>query len=46
MEFNHVVVHDADMDGDVEGNEENPASPDPPIWSEVLIILLVWQRAS
>lgn len=36
MEFNHIVPHDADVDGDAEGSEENnPATPDPPIWSEV-----------
>lgn len=36
MEFNHVVVHDGDIDGDIEGFEDNPASPDPPIWSEIM----------
>ncbi|XVE97398.1 hypothetical protein REPUB_Repub03eG0015900 [Reevesia pubescens] len=36
MEFHHIVPHDGDMDGDIERNEENPASPDPPIWSEVM----------
>lgn len=38
MEFDHIVVHDGEVDGDLEENEDNPASPDPPIWSEVLII--------
>ncbi|KAF8393148.1 hypothetical protein HHK36_021389 [Tetracentron sinense] len=32
MEFHHIVPHDDDMDGDTVGNEDNPASPDPPIW--------------
>ncbi|XWS17834.1 hypothetical protein CRYUN_Cryun33cG0102300 [Craigia yunnanensis] len=36
MEFHHIVPHDGDMDGDVERNEENPTSPDPPIWSEIM----------
>ncbi|XVF89343.1 hypothetical protein PTKIN_Ptkin19aG0122600 [Pterospermum kingtungense] len=36
MEFHHVVPHDGDMDGDFERNEENPTSPDPPIWSEIM----------
>ncbi|XP_019704018.1 probable sucrose-phosphate synthase 1 isoform X2 [Elaeis guineensis] len=35
MEFNHIIVHDGDMD-EVEGNEDNSASPDPPIWSEIM----------
>lgn len=35
MEFNHIVLHE-DTDGDVEGNEDNPASPDPPIWPEIM----------
>ncbi|KAK8286565.1 hypothetical protein V6Z12_D08G304500 [Gossypium hirsutum] len=38
MEFHHIVPHDGDMDGDVERNEENSTSPDPPIWSETLIM--------
>ncbi|XP_021887005.1 probable sucrose-phosphate synthase 1 [Carica papaya] len=36
MEFHHIVPHDADMDGEVERDEDNPASPDPPIWSEIM----------
>ncbi|KAG1363968.1 Sucrose-phosphate synthase [Cocos nucifera] len=36
MEFHHVVVHDGDMDGEVEGSEDNSSSPDPPIWSEIM----------
>ncbi|KAK1269027.1 putative sucrose-phosphate synthase 1 [Acorus gramineus] len=36
MEFNHIVVHEGDLDGDAEGNEENPAAPDPPIWTEIM----------
>ncbi|XVE53595.1 hypothetical protein DITRI_Ditri03aG0014900 [Diplodiscus trichospermus] len=36
MEFHHIVPHDGDTDGDVERNEENPTSPDPPIWSEIM----------
>ncbi|KAK5814173.1 probable sucrose-phosphate synthase 1 [Gossypium arboreum] len=36
MEFHHIIPHDGDMDGDVERNEENSTSPDPPIWSEIM----------
>ncbi|KAL5783087.1 hypothetical protein ACOSP7_008116 [Xanthoceras sorbifolium] len=36
MEFHHIVPHDGDMDGEVEKNEDNPASPDPPIWPEIM----------
>lgn len=35
MEFHHIVPHDGDVDGD----EDNPASSDPPIWSEVMTSL-------
>ncbi|KAL9267329.1 Sucrose-phosphate synthase-like protein [Drosera capensis] len=35
MEFNHIVPHDADMDGDAEAHDENTSS-DPPIWSEIM----------
>ena len=38
MEFHHIVPHDSDMDRETEGNEDNPATSDPPIWSEVLTI--------
>ncbi|KAF5196703.1 Sucrose phosphate synthase [Thalictrum thalictroides] len=36
MEFHHIVPHDGDIDGETDGNEDNPASPDPPIWSEIM----------
>ncbi|XVF34579.1 hypothetical protein REPUB_Repub18cG0070700 [Reevesia pubescens] len=36
MEFHHIVPQDGDMDGEIEGNEEHPSSPDPPIWSEIM----------
>ena len=36
MEFHHVVPHEGDVDGEVEKSEDNPASADPPIWSEVI----------
>ncbi|XP_059460480.1 probable sucrose-phosphate synthase 1 [Corylus avellana] len=36
MEFHHIVPHDGDTDGDVERNDDDPASPDPPIWSEIM----------
>lgn len=39
MEFHHIVPHDGDTDGDVERNDDDPASPDPPIWSEVMTCL-------
>lgn len=38
MEFHHIVPHDADMEREIEG-DDNPESPDPPVWSEVLAIL-------
>ncbi|GFY99701.1 sucrose phosphate synthase 1F [Actinidia rufa] len=40
MEFHHIVPHEGDMDGETEGNEDQPTSPDPPIWPEVPIISL------
>ncbi|XP_021899158.1 probable sucrose-phosphate synthase 1 [Carica papaya] len=36
MEFHHIVPQEGDMDGELEGNEDHPASPDPPIWSEIM----------
>ncbi|XP_024960670.1 probable sucrose-phosphate synthase 1 [Cynara cardunculus var. scolymus] len=36
MEFNHIVPHDGDMDGETEGAEDHQASPDPPIWTEIM----------
>lgn len=39
MEFHHIVPHNGDVDGEVERDEGSPASPDPPIWSEVIIVL-------
>ncbi|KAG0454506.1 hypothetical protein HPP92_023798 [Vanilla planifolia] len=36
MEFHHIVAHDGDIDVDVDGNEDNPPSPDPPIWAEIM----------
>lgn len=41
MEFHHIVPHDGDMD-EVDRNEDNPSSPDLPIWSEVVTLLCVW----
>ncbi|RXH74377.1 hypothetical protein DVH24_029098 [Malus domestica] len=38
MEFHHIVPHDGDIDAETEANEDHPTSPDPPIWSEVLIM--------
>ncbi|KAJ4850004.1 putative protein serine/threonine kinase [Turnera subulata] len=36
MEFHHIIPHDGDIDGEEENDEENSASPDPPIWSEIM----------
>ncbi|GFY99702.1 sucrose phosphate synthase 1F [Actinidia rufa] len=36
MEFHHIVPHEGDMDGETEGNEDQPTSPDPPIWPEIV----------
>ncbi|KAL6989083.1 putative protein serine/threonine kinase [Sarracenia purpurea var. burkii] len=38
MEFHHIVPQD--VDGETEGNEDQPTSPDPPIWSESMILAL------
>lgn len=38
MEFHHIVPQDGDMDGETEGNEDHPRTPDPLIWSEVIFI--------
>ncbi|KAL8152638.1 hypothetical protein V2J09_010398, partial [Rumex salicifolius] len=36
MEFNHIVPQEGDMDGETEGNDEHPKSPDQPIWGEIM----------
>ncbi|KAH9760590.1 Sucrose-phosphate synthase 1 [Citrus sinensis] len=36
IEFHHIVRHNGDVDGEVERDEGSPASPDPPIWSEIM----------
>ncbi|XP_058181780.1 probable sucrose-phosphate synthase 1 isoform X2 [Rhododendron vialii] len=36
MEFQHIVPHDGDMDGETEGNEDQPTSQDPLIWTEIM----------
>ncbi|GMI89203.1 sucrose phosphate synthase 1F, sucrose-phosphate synthase A1 [Hibiscus trionum] len=36
MEFHHIVPQDGDMDGETEGTEEYPSSPDLPIWSQIM----------
>jgi len=37
MEFNNIGMQVVDVDGDIEGREDNPGSPDPPpIWSEIM----------
>ncbi|VVB14033.1 unnamed protein product [Arabis nemorensis] len=36
MEFHHIVPHDVDADGEGARDDENPQSPDPPIWSEIM----------
>ncbi|KAG5564350.1 hypothetical protein RHGRI_000522 [Rhododendron griersonianum] len=36
MEFHHIVPHDGDMDGETEGNEDQPTSQDPLIWTEIM----------
>lgn len=41
MEFHHIVPQDGDMDGELEKDEDSPATPDPPIWSEVIEFLLL-----
>ncbi|ESQ41065.1 hypothetical protein EUTSA_v10012643mg [Eutrema salsugineum] len=36
MEFHHIVPHDVDADGEGARDDENPQSPDPQIWSEIM----------
>lgn len=37
MEFHHIVPHDhGDTDGEVERNEDHSATPNPPIFQEVI----------
>ncbi|KAL7189800.1 hypothetical protein ACSBR1_039439 [Camellia fascicularis] len=36
MEFHHIVPHDGDAEGETEANEDQPASPEPPIWPEIM----------
>ncbi|KAG6513378.1 probable sucrose-phosphate synthase 4 isoform X1 [Zingiber officinale] len=36
MEFKDIASHDGDADGESEGNDDNPANPDPLIWSEIM----------
>ncbi|KAJ7942348.1 Sucrose phosphate synthase [Quillaja saponaria] len=36
MEFHHIIPQDGDFEGETEGNEDRPTSPDPPIWSEIM----------
>ncbi|KAL9659965.1 hypothetical protein QQ045_024775 [Rhodiola kirilowii] len=36
MEFNHIIPHEGDIDGEAEGNDDQQAAPDPPIWSEIM----------
>ncbi|KAG2578040.1 hypothetical protein PVAP13_6NG190500 [Panicum virgatum] len=35
MEFSHIAPHDVDLDGEA-GNEDDSASPDPPIWADIM----------
>ena len=42
MEFHHIIPQDGDFDGELEGNLDHPAPQDPPIWSEVQIMLSVF----
>ena len=41
MEFHHIVPPEGDMDVETEGNEDHPALPDPPIWFEVMFIIII-----
>ncbi|KAF9662113.1 hypothetical protein SADUNF_Sadunf18G0019500 [Salix dunnii] len=36
MEFHHITPHDGDSDGEEEKNKDHPASPNQPIWSEIM----------
>lgn len=39
MEFHHIIPHDGDADGEGERHDDSSTSPDPPIWSEVMVFL-------
>ncbi|KAL8136963.1 hypothetical protein V2J09_002964 [Rumex salicifolius] len=36
MEFPHIVTHDGDVDGEMDGKDDYSKSPDHPIWSEIM----------
>ncbi|EPS69735.1 hypothetical protein M569_05029 [Genlisea aurea] len=36
MEFRNVEPCDGDLDGETEGNKDSPATPDPPMWAEIM----------
>ncbi|KAL1816016.1 hypothetical protein ACET3Z_018590 [Daucus carota] len=36
MEFHHIAPLDGDVEGVIEGSDDHPASPDPPIWTEIM----------
>ncbi|KAI4379498.1 hypothetical protein MLD38_005786 [Melastoma candidum] len=36
MEFHHITPEDGDMDGETDGIEDKPATPDPTIWADVM----------
>jgi hypothetical protein len=41
MEFKHISINDADVDGELDIHDDGVASPNPPaIWSEVLTFIL------
>ncbi|KAJ4758091.1 Sucrose phosphate synthase [Rhynchospora pubera] len=37
MEFKHITINDADIDGELDGHDDSSASPNPPaIWTEIM----------
>ncbi|CAN1146695.1 Probable sucrose-phosphate synthase 1 [Linum perenne] len=36
MEFHHIVPHDGDVEGETDGNDDHPTTPEPSIWPEIM----------
>jgi hypothetical protein len=47
MEFKHIAINDADVDGELDIHDDGSAPPNPPvIWSEVLDSICFPQQIS
>ncbi|KAK3436894.1 hypothetical protein EUGRSUZ_E03528 [Eucalyptus grandis] len=36
MEFHNIAPQDGNMDAEMEGNDDHPTTPDPPLWTEIM----------